>query len=520
MPQDLPGFYYDAEKNRYFPIKGPIPGSSRNSASLPTAQDTISKQNQANNPNRRMVIKTAKLLQMRELYGNVITSRKGKCNFQEEYQKIQASHPMIWKYHETERIGDGALEQIHVDVDMPNGQIGTDILLAGGVSGSLSLYEVGNVGQQFYYGVNCTPDRIWSLNIDNQGRSMEAASHLWRPTGASMQMPSNISCVKMFGKHSTHFVDASSMQRILITTLGSETSGGSVNVLNLSEPLDYNPSIPIISRRMNEVASFSCTVWTADCNSNRSQAVIGTNLGAALVNLETGRSSWVCHCKSDILSVQLDHSGNIVLCGLRNGAIVTVDARQKPEDFSARLTRHRISYPSCGISEPSSRSDRKFSRQWFELKGNIYHTHNIFMPSSISCLVSLQLYDQYFLASSMDGSIKLYDHRLIQRGAVQSYDGNVNSHSRIQLGVDPSEKYFMSGGEDCYIRLWSIKSGKLLFEDKFMNSVPSIVCWPRTEGLLGVQDERQDYRDYLYGRNHSSGAWLGSLEGLFYMCWT
>lgn len=30
---DLPGFYYDKEKNRYFPIKGPIPGSSRSSSS-------------------------------------------------------------------------------------------------------------------------------------------------------------------------------------------------------------------------------------------------------------------------------------------------------------------------------------------------------------------------------------------------------------------------------------------------------------------------------------------------------
>lgn len=40
--------------------------------------------------------------------------------------------------------------------------------------------------------------------------------------------------------------------------------------------------------------------------------------------------------------------------------------------------------------------------------------------------------------------IKLYDHRLM-RGAIQSYEGNNNSHSRIQLGVDPSETIVMSG---------------------------------------------------------------------------
>ncbi|KAL6992111.1 hypothetical protein U1Q18_010218, partial [Sarracenia purpurea var. burkii] len=40
MPQDLPGFYFDADKNRYFPIKGPIPGSYRNSSSASTSSSS------------------------------------------------------------------------------------------------------------------------------------------------------------------------------------------------------------------------------------------------------------------------------------------------------------------------------------------------------------------------------------------------------------------------------------------------------------------------------------------------
>lgn len=99
--------------------------------------------------------------------------------------------------------------------------------------------------------------------------------------------------------------------------------------------------------------------------------------------------------------------------------------------------------------------------------------------------------------------VKLYDHRLLQRGAVQSYEGHVNSHTRIHLGVDPAERFVMSGecyfsdvilvlfnhkclrilietipgGQDCNLRLWSIKSGELLFEDKFTNRVLSTVCY-------------------------------------------
>lgn len=37
------------------------------------------------------------------------------------------------------------------------------------------------------------------------------------------------------------------------------------------------------------------------------------------------------------------------------------------------------------------------------------------------------------------------------------------------------------GGEDCYFRLWNIKSGKLIFEDKFVDAVPSTICWRRAE---------------------------------------
>ncbi|CAK7335951.1 unnamed protein product [Dovyalis caffra] len=40
--------------------------------------------------------------------------------------------------------------------------------------------------------------------------------------------------------------------------------------------------------------------------------------------------------------------------------------------------------------------------------------------------------------------IKLYDQRMTKRGAVQSYEGHVNSHTRLQLGVDQSERFVMA----------------------------------------------------------------------------
>ncbi|KAK1355100.1 hypothetical protein POM88_048356 [Heracleum sosnowskyi] len=57
-------------------------------------------------------------------------------------------------------------------------------------------------------------------------------------------------------------------------------------------------------------------------------------------------------------------------------------------------------------SSKSPRSGRKSVKTTSKLKGRICHSGTISMPSSISCLASLKLYEQYFLASSMNGSHK------------------------------------------------------------------------------------------------------------------
>ncbi|KAK6254250.1 hypothetical protein QUC31_015970 [Theobroma cacao] len=508
MPQELPGLYYDAEKNRYFPIKPRIPGSSSHASQFQKNPLSNSIQVEATKLCPQTKAPTSRLLHLRELNGGAFTFDRGRHSFQEEFHKLQASKPVIWRYRGTDNISDSALEQTQIDTQTLEGQMETDVLLAGSIDGSLSFLNVGKFGQHFEYGLTHIPDLV-GPSTKVEAESNETPQYMWRPLGASLRMSSRISCIKLFEKCSTFTNnDDSKVRRALITTLGSETSGGYVYILNLLEPVDFSSTV---DQRLHAVASFNYTIWTADFNSHTSRAVIGTNIGASLVNVERGTSVWVCRTKSDVLAQQFDQTGNLVLCGLRNGAIVTVDVRENQDGLSARLMRHRVPYFSSG------RSNQK---QWFELKGHIYPSHTIYMPSSISSLVSLQSYDQYFLASSMDGSMKLYDHRLTKRGAVQSYGGHVNSHTRIQLGVDQSERFVVSGGGDCYLRLWSIKSGKLLFEDKFSDSAPTTVCWQRAERCGGREDEKQRYKEHLFGQNHNFGAWLGSRGGLFYMHWS
>ncbi|XP_064967233.1 uncharacterized protein LOC103986735 [Musa acuminata AAA Group] len=275
----------------------------------------------------------------------------------------------------------------------------------------------------------------------------------------------------------------------MMTTFGSGAAGGSVYILNLHEPLDLILSSGSLFSHISQIASFDRTIWTADCNSHGTQAVIGTNLGATLINLETEEVSWFYRSRSDVFSQQFIHSGNVVLCGQRNGAVISVDIRQKQ-------SRHKLGR-------------------------NLNSSDAVFMSSAVCSLVALQSDDNYFLASSMDGSIKLFDCRLLQRGSVQSYAGHVNSHTRLQLGVNPSETFLISGGEDCFLRIWSIKNGELIFGEKVSDSILTTVCWPKTGNEFdGKQKSRKQLEccsEYSYFPTHSWGTWLGSPDGLFYM---
>ncbi|KAK1368043.1 hypothetical protein POM88_034135 [Heracleum sosnowskyi] len=223
--------------------------------------------------------------------------------------------------------------------------------------------------------------------------------------------------------------------------------GANVFVMKPFDQFMLYHSRPRIVHQLYGIASLNGKIWDADCNSNDSRALIGK------------------------------FKEKIALCGLQNGAIVSVDLRLRPQ---ARLTRKSIILQSHRTGKSKSSSEDS-ARRGFELRGSIYPSGTTSTTSSISRLTSLKQYDQYFLASSMDGSTKLYDHRMVQRGAVLSYQGNVGLHYAIRHAVDPWENHVMSGGQDGKVRLWSVKSGELLFEEMFMGSMPLQYCWGKKE---------------------------------------
>lgn len=43
----------------------------------------------------------------------------------------------VWKYQSTEKIADSAMDQIHIDIHTAEGQTEANVLITGGVNGSL-----------------------------------------------------------------------------------------------------------------------------------------------------------------------------------------------------------------------------------------------------------------------------------------------------------------------------------------------------------------------------------------------
>ncbi|KAF3604867.1 hypothetical protein DY000_02050607 [Brassica cretica] len=135
MRPELPGFYFDEEKKKYFAIKGLIPGSKPSSSSSKAAeQKPESKPFKEPNYQKRNKLKALKLLCSRELRGSVIAlnNKKNKSNFKEEIEKTHASNPLVWRYDSTENIGDAALKEFQVDIQTSQDLTTTKNILVGG----------------------------------------------------------------------------------------------------------------------------------------------------------------------------------------------------------------------------------------------------------------------------------------------------------------------------------------------------------------------------------------------------
>lgn len=519
MPPELPGFYFDPEKNRYFPIKHRAAGAGQIHKTK-AISSSLALKCESQKRKRAHKFGSAQLLSRRELAGRSLPS--GVCNsvcFQREYMESQASFPKVWIYENTNDRADGAVEQFHATMETLEGSKNGNFLAVGGTNGCLGLYEFMETKQQLEYEVMNRPYPFGPQNSDQKNATENPPSPICSKIEPAVAFASSITAIKKLGKRAASTNDDGMFlhEGALFTTLGSGSFGGSLYVLRLNKPVDLYSALPL-ERIVEKCISTSSSVWTADSNFDGTRAVIGTNQGAGLVDIERKKLSWVCHSNSDILSQQFDQSGNLVFCGLRNGLILTVDTRKEQSatsGLSASVHGNRILHATSRFSDNDG--DQHLFSGKFRFKGNVNLSDTIRMPSAVCSLTVLHSDETYLLASSMNGTMKLWDRRLVQRGAVQSYEGQVNSHTTMQIAVDPTETLLASGGEDCAIRLWSVKTGELLHTADGACSPVRTVCWPKCGRLRELYDGRQFYEDAVFDQDFCWGLWLGSSEGLLYM---
>ncbi|GER46202.1 transducin/WD40 repeat-like superfamily protein, partial [Striga asiatica] len=189
VDNEIPGFYYDPEKNRYFPCKGPIPGSSSKPPIPPPSDDRKADDGLC----KRFKLRP-ELLKARELCGDVVSFGKRKLNFQAEYRKRHVSQPVVWKYRGTKRMANISLEHGVADVILPDGVVESDILLSGGMIGLL-VFQVGKNRQEFGSTRIYKVDSVWPHNSDQMPRHKELLRHLGGYRGAGQPMSSDVSCV-------------------------------------------------------------------------------------------------------------------------------------------------------------------------------------------------------------------------------------------------------------------------------------------------------------------------------------
>ena len=189
-----------------------------------------------------------------------------------------------------------------------------DIFLSG------RLFGLGTALENFEDEMEFLPQPVWTPLGKQKAAVNSPLANIWSSETAFSNFSSSISCIKKFG-HNFHDAAStnSSVQRALypqivasimhitlviitcvstcafyvlyyclviehelglldiinmVATLGSGGSGGSVYIMDMST-IDSATVSRNAHERIERVASFDRTVWTADCNSDGTQVVLG-----------------------------------------------------------------------------------------------------------------------------------------------------------------------------------------------------------------------------------------------------
>ncbi|KAI9014706.1 WD40-repeat-containing domain protein [Gaertneriomyces semiglobifer] len=248
-----------------------------------------------------------------------------------------------------------------------------------------------------------------------------------RVLGEATSSPYNL-----FPITSVHFAHSKENLTIISTTLGGTSSSGKLRAETFSE----------VDNSFSNEGPLTCVVTRTACNlptkreaySSATQYLMD---GETIISLGSRSVSYLARLtntglhmvgearlagKTDILAQCWNSTATVMFSGTRSGVIHHWDVREKAfRQVDVNSMRH---------------------------------------PSSICCL---QTWDQRIMSAAMDGSMYLWDLRNSSQ-PVMSLQGQVNSHTSLKFCMNDDKSIVFSGGQDGWVRAWGLRTGEMVLQ--------------------------------------------------------
>ncbi|KAJ3747418.1 hypothetical protein DFH05DRAFT_810012 [Lentinula detonsa] len=405
MAKDLPGFYFDIERNRYFPLSSrPSPvtaeGSSTQRNALSRKRPCVETEPWLTTTPSATVHRTRNLLSSEALNQRILNSQinlvtQGRSLLNHEVQCSRLASTSRFDFSQTASFGNI-----------------TEFCSATSEDGLTRRY-IGDDKGWFYtctvYSDVSSDNRLQDLNHYPPIETPSAQMYMWPPE-INLHSLSQVSSIKISG-HNCVTTCFGPVTKVAVQDLHAS---GRTTLITFNQVHDVRAS-----------------------HFQDSSLILGAKGKAVHIpNIDVSGSVQYLnnHQNSDIFAV--DRDKNLVYIGARNGSITRHDLRVPSEKNGQWLFQSRFS---------AGKDNR--------------------VPSSVLYLKLVQ--DSQLLVSQMNGELCTYDTRFPMKSTPSRiFRGHRNSVTqKLGICLDPGNDFVFAAGEDHRIRGWSLRTGKALHDD-------------------------------------------------------
>ncbi|KAF9077520.1 hypothetical protein BDP27DRAFT_1311187 [Rhodocollybia butyracea] len=402
MPKDLPGFYFDAERNRYYPL------SSRPASTPASSSQNSSRQSKRSNYETNTEVNSESTvspfaagnpdsLSLKALKQRVLSLPDSLAT----HRRSIANHTVLCA-----RISSAS--RFDFSPTATFGEI-TEFCSATSDDGTTRRYIGDDRGWLYACASYTDPNDCDQLNQLNALPS--AQMYMWPPE-INLHSSSQISSINISGQKCT----ATCFGPVTKVAVYDLSVSGRMTLITLGAVHDVRASH--LQGNALLLGAKSRAVYIPDIDISGSVQYLGNRQN------------------SDIFTVERDE--NLVYTGARSGSITRHDLRVPPDKLSGDwLFRSRLT------------AGKKGSRSG---------------PATSSVLYLKLVKDSQLLVSQMDGNICTYDTRFpVESTPTRVFRGHRNSVTqKLGICVDLTQDFLFAAGEDRRIRGWSLRTGSVL----------------------------------------------------------